>query len=475
MGTTTTNSQTSESTNALAAAIQEEATVNMVNGDPLSPEYLPELLGDTVTTFEHDHERTVYLASSLPVLAGCMPNVRGTYKGGRIYRPHHFLCAIATAASGKSTIHWARRLGDAVDAHIRATTPMPVGDDDPAAARYRGLFLPANASKAAFLQAFAANEGRGVMIDDEIDTLNSVLGQDWGNFSEMLRKAAEHEPINALRFDYDVQVQDPALSVVLAGTPNQARQLFQSPENGLYSRFSILRFSAPRSWMNGAPSDKAKDREDNFAKAAGRVKTLYDTLASREVPLEFELTDSHWSMLDRVFGQRLQQLVAAGHEPILDACVKRAGGTAFRVAMVLAVLRAHDEGDGVANRDHLTPADPDLAAGLALSQTYLKHSLEFAFELPRAVRAPSDSRGVVYHDFFRALPEEFKRSEALKVGDDVDISGATVDRYLALLVKRGLLTKVRHGHYAKATGSIDLDDVNGQEVGAKADNPDKAE
>lgn len=410
---------------------------------------LPDLLHTTVDSFNHPHEQDVYLVSSLPVLAGCMPNVVGTYKGARRYSPTHYVCLIARAASGKSTIKWARHLGRGVHANIQSAGLSFGASDEPSYTQYRGLFLPANTSAAALMQALRANDGRGIMVEDEIDTLNTALDQDWGSFSQMLRKAAEHEPLSALRVSADIYVERPELSVVLAGTPQQASGLFQSIENGLYSRFSIYAYSAPREWLSGPPTAKDHNRHSLFDDASATLQAMFDQLRGREPNLEFELTDDQWNRLDSCFHPIFTHVVNSGLDSSLDSCVYRAGVTAFRIAMVLTVLRAHQNGDDLREVGQLQPTMDDLDAGLMIASRYCKNAIAYAQGRPPGANMLDMAKGEAPKTLYAMLPPVFERKEAVEIGEDIDIAESTVDRYLREMVQDGRLTKPKQGHYQK--------------------------
>jgi hypothetical protein len=69
------------------------------------------------------------------------------------------------------------------------------GIPEPTPPPIRLLFLPANSSSTAIYQALNENGEQGLMFETEGDTLASTFGQDFGDFSDGLRKAFHHESI----------------------------------------------------------------------------------------------------------------------------------------------------------------------------------------------------------------------------------------------------------------------------------------
>ena len=57
------------------------------------------------------------------------------------------------------------------------------------------LFIPVNNSASYIVQTLSENDGSGILFSTEADTLANSLSQDWGNFSDVLRCAFHHEPI----------------------------------------------------------------------------------------------------------------------------------------------------------------------------------------------------------------------------------------------------------------------------------------
>ena len=97
------------------------------------------------------------------------------------------------------------------------------------------MALPSNTTAAALQTALAENDGRGIMCETETDTLSGALGADFGNFSDVLRKAFHHEPVSLLRKTdrQHLDLERPALSIALTGTPGQLPRLMPTAEDGL--------------------------------------------------------------------------------------------------------------------------------------------------------------------------------------------------------------------------------------------------
>ena len=114
------------------------------------------------------------------------------------------------------------------------------------------LIVPANSSASAFKRIAKENDGIVILFETEGDTLSQTLKSDFGNYSDVLRKAYHHEPLGANRTKdrefYDVD--NPRISVVLAGTPEQVCRLTPTAEDGLFSRFAFYFIPFKRGFRN---------------------------------------------------------------------------------------------------------------------------------------------------------------------------------------------------------------------------------
>jgi len=92
--------------------------------------------------------------------------------------------------------------------------------------------------------------------------------------------------------------------------------------------------------------------------------------------------------------------------------------------------------------------DTDFDNAIALSDVYLNHALLMfsnlaAQEESSLFKMPENKRKL-----FEALPQQFKRSEAIQIGGPLDISERSVDEFLANSIPK-FLRKVKTGIYRK--------------------------
>jgi hypothetical protein len=386
------------------------------------------------------------------------------YSGARV-NANLFGFIVAPAASGKGALVWAIKLGQTyhkalveesrllqqdyeakLSEHNHAKRHAKKGetvDPPPEPPPFKLLFIPANNSSASIIGTLANCDGQGIIAESEADTLSGALTQDWGNFSDLLRKAFHHEGYTYQRKTGKefYEIDAPKLSIALSGTPNQVSKLIASSEDGLFSRFIFYSYAVEPKWRDVSPAGQGITLNDHFEELS---KEVFQRIKAIDRDLEFVLTSSQWDKFNSRFTSSLDQTSKLVSQQAASS-VFRLGLICYRLAMVLTIIRSFEE--PVLTGNQLECMDKDFNTALDLSECYLQHALIMYASLPKdpSVRGVDGKKQM----FFNALPDAFTRAEAVPVGDSLKLSRATVDRYLKDLSEKGLL-QVRHGNYSKA-------------------------
>ncbi|GAB3343191.1 hypothetical protein GCM10027299_58580 [Larkinella ripae] len=403
----------------------------MESNMPFIPESLykrlPLPLKKVCESFEDWRERDVFLVSVLGVLSGCIDNVTGTYSGDRIHA-NLFIFIAAPAASGKGSMVWAKSLVGPLDKALRA---LPINGED------RILILPANNSAANLIGQLNQNGGRGIMIETEADTLGNNIRQDWGNFSDLLRKAFHHEPVSLARKTKKelVEIDNPRLSIVLTGTPGQVVGIIPSAENGLFSRFAFYHFQEMARWRDVSPSAQRGDRAALFEKTGTWFAKEILQFAQR--PVKFSFTESQWAVLNINYSHLLKQ-TQAELSPDVQGAVKRSGLIVFRLAMILSAVRRLQHEHRWA--EDIECNEADFRSAIELGEVLFQHSVNIFDLLPKKELAGLKPE---HRKFYGILPDGvlFSRAEAVKLGETIGIAERTADKYLENLYRVGYLVK----------------------------------
>lgn len=451
---------------------KKEITPASFRDTPRIPGYvyanLPVLLRECCDLFAEAVEKDVVLVGSLTIVSGCLPNLEGTYFDKK-YSPHLYTFITAPAGSGKGILNWAAYLGNTIhdnlikqsmiakaeyerelDYYNSLNKNQRVGMSLPLEPIRRKLFIPANCSSSAFIQALADNNYRVIIFETEADTMASSFKQEWGNFADVLRKGFHHERASLYRRKDNefIEITDPHLAILLAGTPKQVQNIMPDVENGLFSRFLYYAFDDHSKFRNPFISYSGVDMPSFFKKKGDQVFELYETLNRQPEPIRFRFTESQGELFTEHFG-----ILYERNRLLLDndfnANSRRLGLITFRIAMVLTALRVLEDGD---LPQELVCSDLDFNLAMTIVFTLEKHSIAVFQNLP-----DNQIKGLRMR-FYNALPEGFDRAALKAVASDMDILERTAYRYIREMKKIGLL-KHEHNWYTKITTQENANDL----------------
>lgn len=154
-------------------------------------------------------------------------------------------------------------------------------------------FITANSSASAVYRALDANGGWGEMFETESDTLTNMLSKsEYGDYSDLLRKAHHHEAIAMVRVcdHINIEIDNPRLSVFLTCTGSQLPLLLPASNvaNGLASRFLFYALPDSKVEFRNVFEDCDNPIEDVYRDLGQKLLPLYHALQMREQhPLQF--------------------------------------------------------------------------------------------------------------------------------------------------------------------------------------------
>jgi len=424
---------------------------------------LPTLLREPCQFWERPHKRDVFLTAALGVVSGCLPNLYG-YWGADVptkHRPNLYMAFVAGSAGGKSSGDRATKLAEPVHDEIRRRWDSDLSDwkerkqnhdeeeDEPfeeERPKERGLWTPANTSYSHLLHTLDAQDGRGVIHSSEIDTVADALGQDWGAFDSLLRKAYHHEADDqGRRKSGTLRIEDPQISLVLGGTEQQFTSLVPSAENGLYSRLCLYYFDAADSYRSQRPSHTGIERTEDLEQLGDEIKELWDELDGRDDALRFKMKDAHWAKLDDEVDPLHRDVQALGYSHLISI-PRRSALWAWRITMVLTTLQAWENDVPLGTAPELEATDEAAEAARKIAMTYADHSLRFARARLEGgdTRSPRDRRIATILD---EVEQHFTNEDAYELGLHFDVTDRTIRRDLEAAESRGLVVRKKKSEW----------------------------
>lgn len=429
---------------------------------PLFPEdvytHLPPFLDSVMKSAISPSDRDMLLIGAITVLSSTLGKVSGVYDE-RIVYPNLYLFVSADAGMGKGALTLCREIVAPINAELRAVARLQSAEADSGKEKdtpMLALIIPANSSASAFIKTLADNNGTGLMFETEGDTLSQTLKSDYGNYSDTLRKAFHHEPVSLCRRkDREfLEVDCPKLSVVLAGTPGQVRNLIQDSENGLFSRFIFFNIKFERNIRDVfVVTDSKKSKKEVFRQLGEQYKELLGKIqreaSGYEVGIPLFL---HGHFMDHY--NQLNNECCEAINNRMQGVVRRNGLMAFRIMMVLTIVRYltddhyHPMPEGQPLR--LECSEEDYHTSLTIARTLLYHSAYMfrQLEKPSSTASASnrnDRRGILYN----MLPDCFTKQEYLSVVRQLEYSESTCNKWIDRYVAENRLRHCGHSKYEK--------------------------
>ena len=444
-----------------AISAKDEAAEVILDSSPMIPEYifdaLPETLRDACNVFS-GRKRDVLLTSALSVISGGLHNVYGLYDKERVF-PNLYSFVIAPPASGKGSMKFAKQLGDCFHDLLFSQSKDELKEYkrvkrlfdrklkkaktdeqlealiEPEKPKSSMFFIPADTSSAMMIKHLEDNDGMGCICETEADTLTNTLKQDWGSYSDVLRKGFHAEIISKSRMtdlDYS-EIKEPKFSVAITGTPNQLDALITSIQDGLFSRFIFYSFSAKQKWRSTYTEAITVSNNDIFK---GFSADLCDKFRSNNIQ-KFVMTRKQGMQLDEVFSEAL------GHNSILynddvSGIIYRLGLMTFKIAMTLAALRSDEL--------EITCSDLEFKTSLDLvEKVYLRHSIDILNKINKDSKRLNKTQNELLN--WMKSQGKVKRCDVWNKAKTMYIKERTLADILRKFLDLDLIKKVNHGVY----------------------------
>lgn len=432
---------------------------------PLIPEGffngLPSTLKDIVELAGSETERDILLLGSLVSLSATFNNVRAYYDSRGVY-PNLYLFVSAPAGVGKGSLNFCREI--VMPIHKKLRDEAEREDEEYKKARkenakngnydfieepkMRMFIIPANSSAASFQKILVDNNGIGLMFETEGDTLSQTLKRDYGQYSDILRKAFHHEPVTMSRKanrEY-LEVSEPKLSVILAGTPKQVRNLIPSAENGLMSRFIFYNLPFNLETRN-VFDPRGNTKLKQFVNIGEEVCKKIE-LFKKQGEFVFSISNDYQETFNGILEQITKECTDV--DVNLLGTAHRMGLIGFRIMMTLTILRELDEHkmeelpfDG--DTPKLICSKEDFGRTIMLMNVLTKHAIYMFEQL-----SEPDTKDVKRWDYvYDQLPNSFTKHDYDLTVENLGLKVRTAERWLKRFVMEGKLQKFAQGIYQK--------------------------
>lgn len=399
---------------------------------------LPPFLKKLTDQFE-EREKDVVFISALGVLSSVIPNIYGVYDRKKVF-PNIYTMVLAPPASGKGVMNYCRKLAEKIDDKIISESKKKIKAAEGKKPGLQVKIIPGNISSSDMYDKINNSHHGGLIFESEADTINTIMKQDFGDFSDVLRKAFHHENLSISRkiekqFD---RIHSPRLSVVLSGTPDQLKPFAKSTSNGLFSRVLYYYFNEINDWKNVFEEGES-NVENLFENSGLKLLELYELLLAKEYELKFSLTENQQSEFNRRMKEVYHQVVSE-EDLAFIANVKRQGLILYRIAMIFTVLRQIENINSIKS---LVCSDEDFETIKALIKPFIYQ----AYSVFNLYNEPQISDNDL--KLYKNLGKVFATSEFLSIGQQHGLSPRTCKNRLKKWVSEKVVIKIYHGQYRK--------------------------
>lgn len=428
---------------------------------------LPIILERATGTMNIRQEKDLVLIGSIATISSILLPFRTIYHGRTIF-PNMFLFVPGPAGSGKGRLDFCYRLVRPIHQDKRDLWILAQEEYKQELDRYRALSkkekanatspvkppitllrVPANCSATSFAEAMADN-GNMLMFETEGDTVVNTFKSDYGNYSDNFRKAFAHEEFGYLRRGNDSEekeVQNPRLSVVLSGTPEQVKSLIPNAENGLLSRFIFYCMSATDEWLDGFSGyDTDNPLEKVFDDLGAEIENFYQHLTQIS-EVWFTLSIVQQQRFNDYFAGEKQRMKELNGD-LYNASTHRLSWACLRIAMVLTALRCMDRGSVP---EKIECSDADFNIALSIIRTVSEHN-DYIFNvlnegITEDVKVSETYSSAARHVLLNNLPDRFSSEDMQALSVKLGKSIRTIQRQVRRAIQNGQVKELAKGRY----------------------------
>ena len=423
-------------------------------------ESMPKMLSKPVQLMNTVDEKLMGLYAVTTIAGSLMPNVWFNYNDMITY-PQIMMLIVYPPASGKGKVKLFFRLVNGInkeqisennallkeyyaDLEIYKKAKKNDGTKAPKKPRVPLLTIPGNTTSSKLIEQLAENDGEmaGLIMESEIDGLTNMMGNQHGRDNSMvLRKAYHNETISQMRKNNaeHLVVNTPKLSILITGTPSQVSGLFQSNQDGTFSRFTILQGGGKSKWKDVKPCDTCKPLEPQFDVFGTDFYFLYRELREKNIKVDFN--ENQWKISKEV-GEKWHSLCEEEGGEYATSIAKRHMNMVFRIAATISVVRYSEN---KSNANTVICSDTDFQSAFWLVEQSFHSALDIFKTLPGEI----ETGNTTVDSFFDILPDEFQTRELAPLNKKLKISQRSMSRYLKTLVETGKLKFLKKGNYQK--------------------------
>ncbi len=380
--------------------------------------------------FQSDTERDMALLALLTLSGSLFFMVKGDYHYQTVH-PNLMTMIIAPPASGKGVVSIAPAMAADSMNHFNKTEPIT---------DMKRFQLSGNSSSAMMYPRLAANEGRGIMFEQEGDAISNNFKSEWGDITVHLRKSFHNEELTYERkMDRQmIVVPKPRFGMLVTMTPNQLAGLIKNRENGLFSRVLYYVNTQPSEFGVLDPALANKYNIDKAIQDSGNALFKW-FVNNQDLEKTFALNPDQFKYLYEQWQIRYKYWQTAYGVHNGDI-IKRLAVASFKLMMILSVWRYIERQD---NSTEIVCLDEDMDISIEVMSVLFYHGLKAA-----KLYSKSKIKSNLHLKALNELNTQFKTGEYVSKFLEFGGKDRTAKRWLQKEEDKSI-KKIGHGLYKK--------------------------
>ena len=458
---------------------------------------LPQMMSETLSLYDDADIRTMLLMAMMPTIGSAMSNVRVRH-GQRYYSLGMLNICVGPSASGKGCVGDVASLIDGINKIICEESAQAMADhrkrhkrytrrnnqlnfaakgdiehlvdvndiaeevDEPQAPLRRMHKLPAKTTAANLYRLIYANgDNISYLHIPELAEMTAANKGSFGDFMYILLAAQNEEQLHTGRKtdDEDYLIEHTRLAMAATGTMSSVREFIPNLEDGLSTRFLYHNLPAKSTVRGEMDEATAEAFRDVYGHHRGALTEIWKELRQFEGKSEDELprlviSDEQRLYIDEYYRQMVSFVALALPDKDLRAPILRSRLNLYRMLMIIAVLRRHEElgcVEGMFAEQHFTVSEADLKWGLAYIFYCMMQTSTIYDRLRREEKEEPKRVYLSALAFLQMLPKQFTTAEALRLGEEFGLKQNGIAKKLARLAKERYIVKVRQGVFVKSS------------------------
>ncbi|MBR5189456.1 MAG: DUF3987 domain-containing protein, partial [Paludibacteraceae bacterium] len=331
-------------------------------------EYMPMFFKEINTLASTDRAKDVVLFSTSVVLGATMDRVK-LWHYDKWVSPFLYFGVVAQSGAGKSVMDYSRKLLKDIEQENKRISTQRQNDYElrrkdggrnftEKRPSKKGLVIGGDLSDIALKRRLAANDEVGLIYEVEGEQLMATFNKtDWGLVSTTLKKAFDHEFVEANRGtdNETIELENPKIAILMSGTDDQFGPFVENYTTGLGSRFLWYDFDGKKAKHNVAGTGLNLGILDSLSK---KVYEMHQMLAKRKEDLIVEFKDEARIERHNNFFDEDGYLGGRGGA-FYEGLIQRSSSMAHRLMAIFTVVRAYEEGVDLLTVSSLKIADVD--------------------------------------------------------------------------------------------------------------------